>query len=296
MSDDRTESETVGGGMRSIAESPTVDFSGGIGDFFHRAWKTDILQILDEAQDMVNVLQICNNRSAHDLLYWHPKRHLFRLFDAYPVKCYWVNKGIDPGKADEMCHEHFGIPVGNKAWRRFDNPLVLDERGPVNYYTPVWYPDRRIKVASGAIVFAPGAGLPGRAIPDDLQVRILLGLIAHGLEVHALYRNEPVPRGVLLLAENPLLHVHTSLSMAATAQLVRDCWAAVCSHSAILQLSWFERKRTVAIYPAGHRDWMKERNPYTWGRKRESSLNLPFDPHGANSAEVIARTAAHLTR
>lgn len=280
--------------MRPVVDSPTVDFTGGLGDFFHRAWKTDVLKILDEAEDMVNVLQLCNNHSANDILYWHPKRHFFRVFDALSLKAHWVDRGADPSTADRMCYEHFGIPWHTKAWRLYDNPEPLDERGPLKFYRPRWYPRRRIAAAVNAIVFAPGAGNAQRAIPDDLQGEIVKGLISQGFEVHALYRNESVPREVLPLTADPLLHVHTSLTVPATAQLVRDCAACVCSHSALLQLAWFENKRTVALYPAGHPEWEAETNTYTWGRRRPNSLNLPFESNTPDPREITERALAHL--
>lgn len=280
--------------MRPIADSPTVDFSGGLGDFFHRAWKTDVMKILDEAEDMVNVLQLCNNHSANDILYWHPKRHLFRIFDALSLKAHWVDRGAAPDTADRLCYEQFGIPYHTKAWRLFENPEPLDERGPLNFYRPVWYPRQRIKAAANAVVFAGGASVYSKAIPHEMHAPIIGGLLDSGREVHALYRNEPVPPSLLALCDHPLLHIHTSLSVAATAQLVRDSAAAICSHSAILQLSWFEWKRTVAIYPAGYPDWMSERNTYTWGRKRETSLNLGFDPGSPDDKAIVEQTIAHI--
>lgn len=282
--------------MRPIASSPTVEFSGGLGDFFHRAWKSDIMKILDEAEDMVNVLQLCNNHSANDILYWHPKRHLFRIFDALSLKAHWVDRGAPPGTADRLCYEHFGIPHHTKAWRWYQNPDPLDERGPLIYYRPIWHPRNRIQAAAGAVVFAPGAGNAQRALPGGLQGEILKRLLARGLEVHALYRNESAPPAVLPFAADPLLHVHTCLTVPATAQLVRDCSACVCSHSAMLQLAWFENKRTVALYPAGHPEWTVESNTYTWGRKRSSSLNLPFDSIHNDQREIAEQTIAHLTR
>ena len=282
--------------MRSIAESPTVDFSGGLGDFFLRAWTTDVMKILDEAEDMVNVVQICNNHSANDILYWHPKRRLFRIFDALSLKVYWADRGADHVTADRMCYEQFGIPYRTKAWRYFNNPQPLDERGPLVSYRPQWYPNHRIETSSKAIVFAPGAGNGQRAIPAQLQDKILRSLLEHDLEIHALYRNECVPREVLPLAAEPLLHVHTSLTVPATAQLVRDCGGCICSHSAILQLAWLEGKPTAALYPAGHPEWQVERNLYTWGRKRATSLNLPFGADVPFSSEHIEQIVAHFIR
>lgn len=279
--------------MRRTADSPTVEFSGGLGDFFHRAWKTNIMKILDEAEDMVNVLQLCNNHSVNDILYWHPKRHLFRVFDALSLKAHWVDRGADPSTADRMCYEHFGIPYHTKAWRLFDNPEPLDACGPLVFYRPKWYPNRRIKAAANAIVFAPGAGQLSRAIPPDLQRRIVQGLLDKGIEVHALYRNESVPSCVLPLAQHPALHIHTCLTVPTTAQLVRDCAGVICSHSAILQLAWFEEKRTAALYPTGHPEWMAERNTYTWGRKRVTSLNLPFTADAALDETLVEPTLAH---
>lgn len=281
--------------MRAIADSPTVDFSGGLGDFFLRAWITDVMKILDEAEDMVNVVQICNNHSANDILYWHPKRRLFRIFDALSLKAYWADRGADHVTADRMCYEHFGIPYRTKAWRYYSNPQPLDERGPLEFYKPKWYPNQQIVVAPGAVVFAGPASNYPKSIPRELHGPIIGGLIEKGIEVHALYRNEAIPPGVLLLADHPLLHVHTSLTVPATAQLVRECSAAVCSHSAVLQLAWLEWKRTVAIYPAGYPDWVHERNLYTWGRKRETSLNLPFDRAQPSDLSIVEQTISHIT-
>jgi hypothetical protein len=271
-----------------------VDFSGGLGDFFLRAWITDVMKILDEAEDMVNVVQICNNHSANDILYWHPKRRLFRIFDALSLKAYWADRGADHITANRMCYEHFGIPYRMKAWRYFNNPQPLDERGPLEFYKPTWYPHHRVIPGPNAVVFAGPASTIAKSIPHEMHGPIIQGLIEKGIEVHALYRNEPIPRGVLQLGEHPLLHVHTCLTVPATAQLVRDCSASICSHSAVLQLGWLEWKKTVAIYPAGYPDWMVESNQYTWGRKRETSLNLAFDPARPDDPSIVEQTIAHI--
>lgn len=262
-----------------------IQFTGGLGDVFIRSYACNCYEIIDnlEVDDTVDILSISHNPHILELFHNHPNSHKLRLHDAhhfYPEK-----RNFETEEEFNYCVRSLYRLPNEQTWDTYKNPEPFSPNPEdLKLYFPQFYAKKPFFLTNqNYIAIQPGAGhLGNRALSNPIlnQLIALFRAYFHDYDIHVLFRNESPHRSFLAQASRDNhIHIHTNLDVAGSALVVKNARFFAGSHSAFLQLAWFEDIPTLVLYPTDHPEFQQDIHYFTWGIRKPNCLALPFSEY-----------------
>ncbi len=238
-----------------------IEMHGGLGDLFialHETKAAEELEALGPGE-RARVTIISHNPFADELFKWHPKA---AQIDVVNSRHFFM-----PPYDDKRIRTDAGVPEMMPPSR------APRERAPISFYPS---PDD-LKILDADLpnvpflVIAPtssGMEIENRNLPLASIVHmcavakvvkvpvVFVGRTYQGPHAHKEPLKRPSGQGIVDLTDR--------LSVPGTAEVVKRSRATVCAHSALLLLSWFERKPNLVMYPPKYK-WHDFDNPSPFG-------------------------------
>jgi hypothetical protein len=238
----------------------SVEVRGGLGDAFITFHETTAYERLEALapDELATVCIISHNPFIDELFRWHPKISQIKVINSR----YFFHEYDDSGKrADAGVFPKTPVPHPTR------------ERQPIRFYPSPedvnLLADELPKEPYLAIApTASGMEIENRNIPYSVIIHICAAAKISGIPVVFLGRTYQGPHAPKQAPVRPsghqIIDFTDRLSVPGTAEVVKRARATVCAHSALLLLSWFERKPNFALYPPKYK-WHDFDNPSPFG-------------------------------
>lgn len=238
-----------------------IEARGGLGDcfiWFHETMAYEDIEAL-KPDERIKVTLISHNPFADEILKWHPK--------APQIDIVKSKHFFNPPYDNPQIRKDAGIPEQMPPQRP---PRA---RAPIKFYPS---PDD-LKIIESDLPKVPflgiaptssGMEIENRNIPLPTVVHICASAKVRGIPVVFLGRTYAGPHARKDAPTRPsgpgIIDFTDRLSVPGTAEVVKRSRAMVCAHSALLLLSWYERKPNFTMYPPKYK-WHDFDNPSPFG-------------------------------
>ncbi len=249
-----------------------LDLCGGLGDAFismHRYTSYEFLGMLGPEEHGTVIIN-SHNPFIDEIFKWHPNldrisivkaRHFFHEYFDSASRAYAglpPHHNVSPGERDLL-------PV--RFYPSAEDLNVLGELPKEPY-----------------LVIAPSASgmeIENRNIPLDIVVRICAQTKIRAIPIVFLGRTYQGPHAPKEAPKRPAVEgvfdLTDKLSVPGTAEAIRRARAVVSAHSALLILSWFERKPNFLMYPPKYK-WhdFDHPSPFGFGKDYPETVRMLF--------------------
>lgn len=260
-----------------------VEVRGGLGDAFITLHETMAYERLEKLGDgeAAEVGIISHNPFVDEIFKWHPNAGRIKIRKSR----YFFLEYNDRGKR---------LDAG--AFERAPEPQPPRERGPISFYPSS--EDLRVIAAElpdrPYLAIAPtasGMEIENRNIPPGIVANICALACLRDIPVVFLgrtYQGPHAPKAAPTRPVDPprIFDLTDKLSVPGTAEVVRRCRAIVSAHSALLLLSWYNRKPNFLLYPPKYK-WHDFDHPSQFGFGKDYTettrmLFKEFSPYKLN--------------
>jgi hypothetical protein len=265
-----------------------VETRGGLGDAFITFHETDAYERMCSmrAGDQATVSIISHNPFVHEIFKWHPKAAQIKVVTAR-----------------YFFHEYTNTVMRRNAGLS-DNPppsAPRRKRLPIPFFPSP--EDERI-IASKLprepfIAVAPtssGMEIENRSLPPTLVETAFAVARGHEIPIVLLGRNyqgpHPYKPGFTGAGQTGVVDLIDKLSVPGTAHVIKRARAVLSAHSALLLLSWYERKPTFVAYPPKYwqHDFSNPISPFVFGKDYPETDHMLFsDYRPARFGSFIAK-------
>jgi hypothetical protein len=248
-----------------------VEVRGGLGDlfiYFHNSTAYEEIEAMGP-DDRARVTIISHNPFADEIFRWHPKLAQIEIV-----------------KSRAFIMEYDKIDLRRSVGIQDHAPVGRPRRDlkPITFYPS---PDDSALLAAELpkapfLAVAPtasGMEIENRNLPQEAVSRMVALARVSGIPVVFIGRTYQGPHAPKAVPSRPagVVDFTDRLSIPGTAEVVKRCLAAVCAHSAILQLVWFERKPNFTMYPPKYK-WHDFDNPspFAVGKDYPETVRMLF--------------------
>lgn len=249
-----------------------LDICGGLGDGFismHEFDSYEKLAMLGPGERATVTIN-SHNPFVDEVFRWHPKLAQLTILKS----SHFFHEYLDNGRrAAAGLPPHHCVAPGRR------------DRMPVRFYPS----GEDLKVLGGLpkrpyLAIAPsssGMEIENRNIPFDVVSQFCIKAKSRGIPVVFLGRTYQGPHAPKEPPKRPsgdgVFDLTDRLSVPGTAEAVRRSRAIVTAHSALLLLSWYERKPTFVLYPPKykHHDFDNP-SPFGFGKDYPETTRMLF--------------------
>jgi hypothetical protein len=251
-----------------------VETRGGLGDVFITMHETDAYESICSMgpRDEALVTIISHNPFADEIFKWHPLKDRIQI-----VK----SKFFFHEYSDRQIRRNAGVCEVAPAARprRARNPIPFfsspeDEKVLASLLPKTPY-----------LAVAPtssGMEVENRSLPPAIIETAFAASRRRNIPIVLLGRNYQGPHafkpGFTGPTQNGIVDMIDKLSVPGTAQVVKRAAAVLSAHSALLLLSWYERRPTFAAYPPKyyHHDFSNPISPFVFGKDYPTTDHMQF--------------------
>ncbi len=237
-----------------------IELRGGLGDCFiglHETMAHEEIEAL-KSDERARVTIISHNPFADEIFRWHPKSPQIEIVKSRHF--------FNPPYNNPRIRKEAGIPEQPPPQRP---PRA---RAPIQFYPS---PEDLELIESTLpkrpfLAIAPtssGMEIENRNIPPPIIAKICAAskrrvpVVFLGRTYSGPHARKDAPRRP---ADPGIVDLTDRLSVPGTASVVKRARATVCAHSALLLLSWYERKPNFTMYPPKYK-WHDFDNPSPFG-------------------------------
>lgn len=251
-----------------------VEVRGGLGDAFITFHETDAYERIcamgPQEEAVVSILS--HNPFVDEIFKWHPFKDRIKIL-----------------KARFFFHEHTNTPQRRNAGLA-DNPPPANPkraRKPVPFFPSP--EDEKIlatKLPKGPyLAVAPtssGMEIENRNLPQTVIDTAFAICKIRNIPVVILGRSYQGPhaykQGFVGGTQDGVVNLTDQLSVPGTAQVIKRARAVLAAHSALLLLSWYERKPVFVCYPLKyfHADFNNPISPFVFGKNYPETDHMLF--------------------
>ena len=250
-----------------------IEIRGGLGDAFITLHETAAYELLETLapDERATVCIISHNPYVDEIFRWHPKisqihvvnsKYFFHEYDD-------LARRLDAGVFAMTPAPH--APRERKPIRFYPSPedlRILEDELPKEPYLAI-------------APTASGMEIENRNIPMPILTQICNTTLLRGIPVVFLgrtYQGPHAPKDELFRPTgNMIIDFTDQLSVPGTAEVVKRSRAMVCAHSALLLLSWFERKPNFALYPPKYKFHdFDNPSPFGFGKDYPETTRMLF--------------------
>jgi ADP-heptose:LPS heptosyltransferase len=251
-----------------------VETTGGLGDAFITFHETDAYERICAMQprEQAVVTIISHNPFVHEIFKWHPKRDQIKVLSS---KFFF--------------HEYSNTPQRRNAGLTDSPPpkCARRRRLPIPFFAS---PQDEVVLASKLprvpyLAIAPtssGMEIENRSLPATL-VETAIGISrSRDIPVVILGRNYQGPHaykpGYTGASQAGVVDLIDQLTVPGTAHAIKRAAAVLSAHSALLLLSWYERKPTFVAYPPKYfqHDFSNPISPFVFGKDYPETDHMLF--------------------
>jgi hypothetical protein len=251
-----------------------IEATGGLGDIFRVLHETTAYEDIERLGpgETARVVLISHNPFCDEIFRWHPKHSQIEVISSR----YFFHEYKDAARRRDA-----GVP------ERAPEPRPRRERAPIRFY-PSSEDMKAIEARLPNIDFlavaptASGMEIENRSIPQGILERIASIAKIRGVPVVFLGRTYPGPHAPKVDPQRPVnwttVDLTDRLSVPGTAEVLKRARATVCAHSALLLLSWYERKPNFVTYPPKYKthDFDNDISPFGFGKNYPETVRMLF--------------------
>jgi ADP-heptose:LPS heptosyltransferase len=254
-----------------------VETRGGLGDAFITFHETDAYERICAMgpRDQATVSIISHNPFVDEIFKWHPKRSQIKIL-----------------KAGFFFHEYTNTPMRRNAGLA-DNPppgCPRRKRLPIPFFVS---PQDEAVLASKLpkvpyLAVAPtssGMEIENRNLPAALTETAFAICRSHNIPIVLLGRNYQGPHtykaGFAGATQEGIVDLIDQLSVPGTVHVIKRARAVLSAHSALLLLSWYERRPTFIAYPPKYfqHDFSNPISPFIFGKDYPETDHMLFNDY-----------------
>lgn len=251
-----------------------IEVRGGLGDIFIALHDTAAYEELGTLgpDDRARITIISHNPFADELFKWHPRAPQIEILKSQHF--------FMPPYNNPRIRREAGIPELPPA------PRAPRTRAPILFYPSP--EDLRILAADlprePFLAIAPtasGMEIENRNFPLEILVHLCAAARTRRIPVVFLGRTYQGPHAPKAALRRPqslgIVDFTDRLSVPGTAEVLKRSRATACAHSALLLLSWFERKPNFVMYPPKYK-WhdFDNQSPFGFGKDYPETTRMLF--------------------
>lgn len=251
-----------------------VETRGGLGDAFITFHETDAYQRICQMgpKDEAYVSIISHNPFVDEIFKWHPNRDRIKVV-----------------KSRFFFHEYQNVEMRRNAGLADKPPPACPkrERKPIPFFSSP--EDGKVLVSLlpkvPYLAVAPtssGMEVENRSLPPNLIETAFTSARFRKIPIVLLGRNYQGPHafkpGFTGPTKDGVVDLIDKLSVPGTAQVIKRAGAVLSAHSALLLLSWYERRPTFVAYPPKyfHHDFSNPISPFVFGKDYPTTEHMLF--------------------
>jgi ADP-heptose:LPS heptosyltransferase len=254
-----------------------LEVRGGLGDVFiylHQSTAYDEINAMGPG-DKARITIISHNPFCDEIFKWHPKASQIEV-----VKSRHFVMEYDNVETRRSIGVQDHAPVGRPGRERkpipfFESPedaRILAEKLPKGPYLAI-------------APTASGMEVENRNLPPLLIETAFSLCQKHNIPIVLLGRNFQGPHaykpGFITNARPGVINLIDQLSVPGTAHVIKRARAVLAAHSALLLLSWYERKPVFVAYPPKywHHDFSNPHSPFVFGKDYPETVHTLFSDY-----------------
>lgn len=259
-----------------------IELRSGLGDgliYLHESIAYEVIEQLGP-DDRARVTIISHNPFVDEIFLWHPKAKQIEIVKS---KFFFLNF--------EDSKTRISAGVSEQPPRLYDRR----ERLPIRFYPSPVDIDVIAKTLPKEpfLAIAPtasGMEIENRNIPESIVDRIVSLSRSKGIATVFLGRTYqgPHPRKEAPSRPGKTIDLTDRLSIPGTAEVIKRSRATVCAHSALLLLSWYERKPNFAMYPTKYKNVdFDNPSPFGFGKDYPETVRMLFGDFSDSKFEAF---------
>lgn len=254
-----------------------VETTGGLGDAFITFHETDAYDRICAMgpRDQAVVTIISHNPFVHEIFKWHPKaaqikvlssKFFFHEYDNTPQR---RNAGLTD-KPPPKCPRRKRLPI--PFFVSPQDEMVLASKLPRVPYLAV-------------APTSSGMEIENRNLPAALVETAFAICRSRNIPIVTLGRNYQGPHaykhGFAGAGQEGVVDLIDQLSVPGTAHVIKRAAAVLSAHSALLLLSWYERRPTFTAYPPKYwqHDFSNPISPFVFGKDYPETDHMLFSDY-----------------